>query len=101
VEQPELHLHPKLQAELGELFAEVATAKSPKQVIVETHSENLILRVQRLVRDGRLSADQVSVLYVGANAGIGSWIQPIRLSDDGSLMDEWPGGFFPERMAEW
>lgn len=47
IEQPELHLHPRAQARLGNLFA--ATARQSKRIFIETHSEHLLLRAQRLV----------------------------------------------------
>jgi len=101
VEQPELHLHPRLHAELASLLVDATRGDRPTQVIAETHSENLVLRVQKLVRDGQVSPEDVSIVYVGSSEGIGSWIQPIRMDDRGELIDEWPGGFFTERAQEW
>lgn len=63
IEEPELHLHPRLQAKLGNLFATSAMTFG-NQVIVETHSEAMLLRLRRLVRGGKLRPDHVSVLYV-------------------------------------
>lgn len=100
VEQPELHLHPRLQASLAEIVAE-STVTTDSQVILETHSENTVLRLQRMIREGRLSAEQVQVLFVGATPGKGSWIQHINFNPNGSLQDEWPYGFFEDRMAEY
>ncbi|MCG3776855.1 MAG: hypothetical protein JW395_3726 [Nitrospira sp.] len=101
IEQPELHLHPRLQAELGKLFARTVIHRDGQQLIVETHSENLILRVQRLVREQQLAPDQVSIVYVGATKGVGSWIENIGLTESGEFTEEWPGGFFNERLEEW
>lgn len=63
IEQPELHLHPKMQAELAQLFVEVVSSRRV-QVIAETHSEAFLLRVQKCLRDGKLSPSDVQVLYV-------------------------------------
>ncbi len=101
VEQPELHLHPRLHADLASSFVAAARQDQPTQVIAETHSENLVLRVQRLVRERALSPEEVSIVYVGSSTGAGSWVQPIRMNDRGELIDEWPGGFFTERAQEW
>lgn len=101
VEQPELHLHPRLHGDLASLFVEAARATQPMQVIAETHSENLILRVQKMIRNRDLSPDEVSIVYVGSSEQIGSWIQPIRISPRGEMIDDWPGGFFTERAQEW
>lgn len=99
IEQPELHIHPKLQLEIAELFRE--TMAADKQLIIETHSENLILRLQKLVRIGQISSDQISIVYVGALEETGSWIEQIDLLPSGELSKEWPGGFFTERISEW
>ena len=100
IEQPEIHLHPRLQARLGSLFAEVIASGSGAQIIAETHSEMLILRIQRLIAEGELNSKDVQVLYVGAGSE-GSWINELPLSDTGRFEEEWPGGFFEERYDEW
>ncbi|MCC6176111.1 MAG: DUF3696 domain-containing protein [Chloroflexi bacterium] len=100
IEQPEIHLHPRLQAELGDLFAEcINDGTGDKQFILETHSEHLILRLQRLIRAGRLKASDVSVLYVMKQED-GSDCYPIRMDRDGDFIDEWPEGFFEEGYRE-
>ncbi|MCY3638028.1 MAG: AAA family ATPase, partial [Chloroflexi bacterium] len=66
VEQPEIHLHPRLQANIADLMIDTI-ADEPgkrKQWIVETHSELLITRLQRRIREGKISPDDISVLYV-------------------------------------
>jgi hypothetical protein len=98
VEQPELHLHPRLQALLAEVLVR---ASNERQIILETHSENILLRLQRLVREGTLPHDRLSILYVGSREQSGSWLQPIRLGSDGEMLDEWPDGFFEERLADY
>jgi predicted ATPase len=98
IEEPELHIHPRLQAELGSLFAD-AYLENKHQIIAETHSEHLMLRVQRLIRTGVLNADDVCVLYV-SRAEDGSTVQELRLDQDGESLDLWPSGFFPDRTTE-
>lgn len=99
VEQPEIHLHPRLQARLGDLL--IDGNKQGSQVVAETHSETLMLRIQRRIREGKLSPSDVSVLYVGASQGVGSWIQELPLKESGEFAEEWPSGFFEERFEEW
>ncbi len=65
------------------------------QWIVETHSEAIVSRLQRRIREGRLSSNDVSVLFVEPSAE-GSRIIPLRLDEKGQFIDEWPGGFFEE-----
>jgi predicted ATPase len=98
IEQPELHLHPRLQSELANLFARSATGPLRNMFIIETHSEHLMLRIQRLIREG-LDPTQVSVVYVDPSQR-GTRIVPLRLDSDGAFMDPWPGGFFEEGFNE-
>lgn len=102
IEQPELHLHPKAQAEFGSLLAECSEpfgSLCSNQFIVETHSEHIVLRLQRLVREGKLRPQHVSILYFTKD-GAGTSVHPIRIDDEGDFLDEWPDGFFPERLNE-
>lgn len=99
MEQPEIHLHPALQAELADVFIDAALGERQNTFILETHSEHLILRLLRRVREGTLSADDISVLYVQP-AGTGSQVLQIRVDEDGDFIDRWPGGFFEESFLE-
>ena len=98
IEQPELHIHPRLQAELGTLFVE-SYKQQGNHFLIETHSEHLLLRLQRLIRRGQLTADDVAVLYV-SRAEDGSTVQRLRLDESGEFIDDWPGGFFEEGYNE-
>lgn len=107
VEQPELHIHPRLQIALGDLF--IHTAKElGKTLILETHSEHLMLRLLRRIRETNeatealaypLTADDLQVLYVECVDGE-TRISPLRVSDSGRFVDRWPHGFFDERLEE-
>jgi hypothetical protein len=99
IEQPELHLHPRLQAELGSLFAQGIREPQQNQFIIETHSEHLILRLQKLIRTGQLKPEDVSVIYVMKKED-GSYAYPLRLDEDGDFIDAWPEGFFEEGYRE-
>ena len=99
IEQPEVHLHPKLQADLGNLLTTAIEKPYRHQFLVETHSEHLILRLQKLVRERKLRPEDISVIFV-SRGGTGSSACRLRLDDDGRFMDEWPGGFFAERLRE-
>lgn len=110
IEQPELHIHPAVQVGLGDLFIEATTRDSGRRMmLVETHSEHLILRLLRRIRqttDAELpadapafSADQLSVLYVEADPE-GVRIRRLRVDEQGEFKDRWPKGFFAERMEE-
>ena len=102
VEQPEIHLHPRLQANLADLMIANITGRGEKQWIVETHSELLILRIQRRIRERKLDPSEVSVLYVDPNTNGtgGSTITQLRLDENGDFTDAWPDGFFEEDFSE-
>ncbi len=101
VEQPEIHLHPAMQAELADLLIEsVDPAVRANQVIVETHSETLVLRIQRRIREQLISAEDVLVLYVDQDSEGRAHIEELRLGPDGQFLDHWPGGFFDEQFSE-
>ncbi len=100
IQQPEEHLHPRLQAEVGEAIAEIT--KDPElnnQLLVESHSETLILRIMKLIREHRLTPADVAVVYV-RNTGDRSEAFELRLDEEGTFLDPWPGGFFEEGFRE-
>ena len=99
IEQPEVHVHPRLQADLGDLLAAVIKEPRQNQFIVETHSEHLILRLQRLVRKKQIEPEDVSVIYVSRGSE-GAKAERLHLDEDGDFIDEWPNGFFLERLRE-
>lgn len=107
IEQPELHLHPALQATLMDGLIEGVNLSGPSTLIVESHSEIALLRTLRRVRDFErgtylnktlgISADDVNILYFEPSSSDGTKVKTIRVSVDGDLLDRWPGGFFNER----
>ena len=99
VEQPEVHIHPRLQADLGDLLIEAIQEPRRNQFIIETHSEHLALRLQRRVREKKLPPKDISVVYV-SRGPTGATVQPLRLDEEGDFIDDFPGGFFPERLRE-
>jgi len=109
VEQPELHLHPALQAELGDVFIESALGERKNTFLLETHSEHLILRILRRVREtteSRLPAgatpvqpENIAVVFVEPMAK-GSLVRHLPVTPDGDFGAPWPGGFFADRLAD-
>lgn len=99
VEQPEIHLHPRLQAHLADLFIE--SIKNNNQWIIETHSEALLLRLQRRIRNksSDIQHEQIKVSYVDCSE-FGSQITDLPLDDEGDFLKHWPDGFFEERLTE-
>jgi hypothetical protein len=109
MEQPEIHLHPALQAELGDVFIESALGDRKNTLLIETHSEHLLLRVMRRMREtssGTLPAGvpqitpaDVCVLFVDPD-GSRSIVREMPLNEHGELVKAWPGGFFEEGIRE-
>jgi AAA ATPase domain/AAA domain len=108
MEQPEIHLHPALQAELGDVFIETALGHRQNTFILETHSEHLILRVMRRMRESyqrketglpSITPADVCVLYVEPD-GMRSIVREMPLNELGELVKSWPGGFFEEGLRE-
>jgi predicted ATPase len=98
VEEPEIHLHPRAQAELGDFFFEIY--QGGVQSIVETHSEYLVLRLQQFVADRKIPPSDIVFYYVCADTGGMKTVTELQLDDDGKFIGDWPGGFFPEKLDE-
>lgn len=110
VEQPEIHVHPAIQVGLGDLFLESASTDGNRRLfVVETHSEHLLLRVMRRMRetaDGKLREGarpvrptDVSIVLVEREQGR-SIVRQMPLNERGELVKAWPGGFFEEGLRE-
>jgi predicted ATPase len=108
IEQPELHLHPGAQRELGDLFIESALGERKNTFIIETHSEHIILRILRRIRETtngniehrpEIRPQDVSVIYAKPSP-TGTKLYPLEITKDGDFADRWPDGFFTERIEE-
>jgi len=88
IQQPEVHLHPKAQAELGSFFAKQAGAR--RRFIIETHSDHLVDRIRMEIRRQQLTPDDVSLLYFERKKS-GATIHNMELDTDGSIVDPPPG----------
>ena len=106
IEQPELHIHPRFQVELADVFLRT---KDKHSFLIETHSEHLILRLLKRIRqttDDELPAgypsikqEDVAIVYLEpTNDGVVT--KRIRIDEDGEFVDRWPQGFFAERSEE-
>ena len=97
VEEPEVHLHPKYQSMLAEMFVE-AYQKYNIHFIIETHSEYLIRKLQVMVADkeNALSPNDVSLNYVEKDENGTSHNRQIKILKDGRLSEPFGPGFFDE-----
>jgi hypothetical protein len=120
IEQPELHVHPRVQVALGDLFIQRANEvpdhgpppagiNPAGTLLIETHSEHLLLRLLRRIRETAegtlpeltepLTPDELAVLYVEPGEA-GTTVKQLRVSTEGDFIDKWPDGFFEERAGE-
>ena len=96
-EEPERRAHPRLQAALSDLFINASNEKNNNQIIIESHSENLLLGVLKAIRDKKISNRDVSVKYVYMENGY-SKIQDLEINKRGVFTEPWRDGFFVERL---
>lgn len=110
IEQPELHIHPRMQVQFGEMLVDCLMSKrnhnqKQKLHLIETHSEALLLRLMRRMREpsnagNRLKPEDLAVYYVDMVDGATRIIKRINIDDEGDFIDEWPDGFFEESFKE-
>lgn len=103
MEQPEIHLHPQVQAELADVFISATQAKEDgksrnAQLIIESHSEHFLNRLQRRVAEGVVSPRDVAV-YFCRRAGNAAELDPLRINEYGEI-ENWPDNFFGDEMAD-
>lgn len=98
LEQPELHLHPALQQELGDFLLDCAN--SGRQLLVETHSEHLVNRLRRRVADpSGADEDMVGLIFAEQHDGVTSFRQSV-INAYGGTEPDWPEGFFDVSARE-
>ena len=91
-------LHPAAHADIAELLL-ANLPGTVRPMVIETHSEMLLLRARRWVAEARLAADAVLVYWVHAEPGRGSTLRKITINERGAL-DDWPTGVFIEDYEE-
>lgn len=103
IEQPELHLHPAAQSALADLFIAAITAREsgePRraQIVIESHSEHLLRRLQRRIAEGGIEADAVA-LYVCFQTGRGATLNRLEVDRYGDILN-WPPDFFGNELED-
>ncbi len=114
IEQPEIHLHPKMQADLADLFIDVVTGSIPqkkvfknkqypiamKYLLIETHSEYLLRRLRRRISEGKISAQDVAIYFVvpPKDRNSSAEIQEKEVSEDGAF--DWPQDFYADELKK-
>ena len=103
MEQPELHLHPKAQSDLADVVIDAIKAHengSPRniQLVLETHSEHFLRRLQRRVAEGVISEDDIAI-YFAKITDTDSTLEPLKLDTYGNI-ENWPENFFGDEMED-
>ena len=103
MEQPEIHLHPQVQAELADVFISAIKARENGkernvQLIVESHSEHFLNRLQRRIAEAELMPEDVAI-YFCRRSGSSTELEPLRLNIFGEI-ENWPENFFGDEMAD-
>ena len=116
IEQPELHLHPGQQADLGDLFihntGRLSQNHTGNTLIIETHSQHILERIGKRMRDHEsnkeangakpkpITPNDVAVYYINPSDEGGVRVRTMELTEDGYLARDWPDGFFNEDMQD-
>ena len=103
IEQPEIHLHPQVQAGLADTF--ISSVRSyeggrPRsvQLIIETHSEHFLNRLQRRIAEGGIRPCEVAI-YVAKASSNGAELEELAVNDFGDITN-WPENFFGDEMGD-
>lgn len=99
VEQPELHLNPRLAIWMGDVL--ITAIRQGKSLLVETHSEHIVLRLRRRIAEGELKSEELALYFTTRSLEEGkSFLQRIPLDKSGQLIKKWPEDFWGEDYAE-
>lgn len=97
LEQPEIHLHPAVQSGLADVLLNVASVRNV-QILVESHSEHLMRRLQRRVAEEWVSSSDVKLYFVSSQGGPAQ-VSDLQLNEWGEI-ENWPDEFFGDEMGE-
>lgn len=95
IENPEAHLHPRGQTEIGKLLA--LSANTETQLVVETHSDHIIDGIRIAVIEKRIEPKDCVILFFSMNKNMESEIETIYINENGKL-SKWPDGFFDQNI---
>lgn len=107
MEQPEIHLHPKMQAELADLFIDLTNMASKekkgasKSLIIETHSEYILKRIRRRMAEGSIDPNQVAIYFVkprSVDNPDSALLEQANIEKDGTIV--WPEEFYITELED-
>ncbi len=97
LEQPEIHLHPSVQMGLADVFIDVIKNRNV-QIILESHSEHLLNRLQRRLAEKALEQKDIALYFCDTGAA-GSNLKPLDIDSFGNIAN-WPADFFGDQFGE-
>lgn len=102
VEEPETHLHPAAHGDLAQRFVDSILEDNNKRYLIETHSENFVLRLRRLVAQRKIKPNDLAIYYVEYDKeSKSSNLRQIEIDEFGNIPnDDWPSGIFSEASLE-
>jgi len=100
IEEPESHLHPRLQMALAAHFCELARQSKPPKVLLETHSEQVLLRVQLEIAQGILDPNLVLVYWIYQLEDGRSVAEKVTFDELGRPQGNWPRNMFYEAIEQ-
>lgn len=98
LEQPEIHLHPRVQAGLADVFIDAMKTRNI-QIIVESHSEHLLRRLQRRIAEEALTPEQSALYFCTTDTQGVSHAEALQLDPFGNITN-WPKDFFGDEMGD-
>ena len=103
MEQPEIHLHPRAQAFLADVMIDVINSREDGedrnvQLIIETHSEHFLRRLQRRIAENKVSQDSVSAYFANITK-TPAILKPLQIDMFGTI-ENWPDNFFGDEMND-
>jgi predicted ATPase len=104
MEQPEIHLHPSVQSHLADVFLSAIKATEngePRnvQLVIESHSEHFLTRLQRRIAEQEVSVDDVAIYFTSQNKNGNARLEPLKMNVFGDI-ENWPEGFFGDEMED-
>ncbi len=97
LEQPGIHLHPMVQAQLADLLIEVVNERN-LQILLESHSEHLLNRLQRRIAEENIDVDKTALYFCRNDEGVSN-IEHLKMDELGNILN-WPEKFFGDEMGD-
>lgn len=97
MEQPDIHLHPRAQSLLADVLIDIIN-KQNIQLIIETHSEHFLRRLQRRIAEGVIPQEKVAAYFANINKSPAK-LEPLEIDEYGNILN-WPENFFGDEMGD-